>query len=338
MDNKISHEGELDLNGFKIPCYVLENGERVLSTAGMQRALGLETEANQRSSGRLDEILTSKAVSRFISKDKESAKYSPVTCYKGKQKISAYKAVILPDICETMLKVRDYAKENKETLGTRQMSVIEHADILIRALARVGIIALVDEATGYQYDREKDALQVVLKAYINDELLKWQQKFPDSFYFEIFRLNKWDYTVSGIKKRPGVIGTWTNELIYKQLPKGVLEELKTKTPKSESGNYTARFFQSLTPDIGHPALTAQIYKVIGIMSASNNWADFKNGFNRMVDRANGQTEINFEAIEQVIEKDKKPKIKSDSEQLSVFNMNLKKGLEFNPKEGKKKKE
>lgn len=297
---KISHEGELNLNGFIIPCYVLENGERVLSTAGMQRALGMETEVGQRSSGRMEEILSSKAVSRFISSDNTSAKYKPITCYKGKQKISAYSAVILPEICELMLKVRDYAKEKKESLGSRQISVIEHSDIIIRALARVGIIALVDEATGYQYDREKDALQIVLKAYINDELLKWQQKFPDTFYFEIFRLNNWDYTVSGIKKRPGVIGTWTNELIYKQLPKGVLDELRSKTPKSDAGNYTARFFQSLTPDIGHPALTAQIYKVIGIMNISNTWDEFKSNFNRMVDRANGQVELNFDEIEKEI--------------------------------------
>lgn len=167
----------------------------------------------------------------------------------------------------------------------------------MRALARVGILALVDEATGYQYQRENDALQVALKAFINEELLKWQKMFPDTFYYEIFRLNKWDYTVKGINKRPGVIGRWTNELIYKQLPKGVLDELKIKTPKSEEGNYTARFFQSLTPDIGHPALTAQIYKTIGLMNISNNWEDFKSHFNKMVDRTNGQTEINFDEIE-----------------------------------------
>lgn len=298
MENQISHEGELNLNGFIIPCYVLENGERVLSTSGMQRALGvIENEPNQRSSGRLDEILTSKAVSRFISMDLDASKYKSITCYQGKKKISAYKATLLPEICETMLKVRDHAKENGETLGTRQNSVIEQADILMRALARVGILALVDEATGYQYQRESDALQVALKAFINEELLKWQKMFPDTFYYEIFRLNKWDYTVKGINKRPGVIGRWTNELIYKQLPKGVLDELKIKTPKSEEGNYTARFFQSLTPDIGHPALTAQIYKTIGLMNISNNWEDFKSHFNKMVDRTNGQTEINFDEIE-----------------------------------------
>lgn len=307
-NTKIIHEGTIDLNGLIIPCYVLENGDRVLSTAGMQRALGMEIEAGQRSSGRMDEILNSKAVSRFKSKDNASAKYKPITCYKGKQKISAYNASLLPEICELMLKVRDFSRENKLELGSRQQSVIIQADIIVRALARVGIIALVDEATGYQYDREKDALQVVLKAYITDELLKWQKMFPDSFYYEIFRLNKWPYTVGGIKKRPGVIGTWTNKLIYEQLPKGVLDELKIKTPKSNEGNYTARFFQSLTPDIGHPTLTAQIYKVIGIMNISNSWVEFQNNFNRMVDRNNGQMEIDFSHVEETIEKENGTKI------------------------------
>ncbi|MDR7693196.1 P63C domain-containing protein [Riemerella anatipestifer] len=114
-----------------------------------------------------------------------------------------------------------------------------------------------------------------------------------------------DFSVNGIKKRPGVIGRWTKELIYKQLPKNVLEELEKRTPKSDAGNYTARFFQSLTPDIGHPALTAQIYKVIGLMNISNNWEEFKSHFNRMVDRNNGQMEIDFDAVEKSIETEDK---------------------------------
>jgi hypothetical protein len=37
---------------------------------------------------------------------------------------------------------------------------------LLRGFARVGIIALVDEATGFQRDRTKDALSKILEAYI----------------------------------------------------------------------------------------------------------------------------------------------------------------------------
>ncbi len=190
---------------------------------------------------------------------------------------------------------------------------------MVRGFARVGIIALVDEATGYQYEREKDALQVVLQTFISKELLKWQKMFPDTFYYEIFRLKRWDYTVSGIKKRPSVIGTWTKKLIYEQLPKGVLEELQVKTPKSHAGNYTARFFQRLTPDIGHPALTAQIYKVIGLMNASSNWNEFNILFNRMVNKNNGEQELDFDAIETDIAKISV----TDAKEMSLFDYSSK---------------
>ena len=109
---EITHEGVLALGEFEIPCYVLKNGERVLSTTGMQRALGvIGNEPNQRSSGRLDEILTSKAVKHLLSSSKTPSKFKPIQCFKGNKKISAYKAISLPELCELMLKVRDYAKE-----------------------------------------------------------------------------------------------------------------------------------------------------------------------------------------------------------------------------------
>ena len=92
--------------------------------------------------------------------------------------------------------------------------------------------------------------------------MPWQKTFPDVYYKEIFRLNGWEFTVASIRKRPGVVGTWTNKIVYDQLPKGVLKELKANTPKSQSGNYTARFFQSLTSDVGNPNLQNQLNSVI----------------------------------------------------------------------------
>lgn len=288
---KILHEGVLNIGDTIIPCYVLEDGTRVLSGSAMQNALKLQDETDNRSGTRLARYLGQKSLEPFIYKGKEQGHYDPIICYKGEQKINGYEATILADICEAFLEAR-----NSIELSTRQKIIADQCEILIRGFARVGITALVDEATGYQYERERNALQVVLKAYINEELLKWQKMFPDTFYYQIFRLNKWDYTVRGINKRPSIIGKWTNKLIYEQLPKGVLEELKVKTPKSPEGNYTARFFQSLTPDIGHPELTSQIYKVIGIMQISDNWNDFISNFNRMISRESGQMEIDFDDI------------------------------------------
>lgn len=321
---KSLYNGELDLNGFKISCAVLEDGTRVLVNRSLSNALGIKGGGTywlkkKEGGAVLPEYLSAKYLSPFISDELRQIASNPIPYINNNNILTeGIQAEFLSDICDV------YVKAGENGALPDNQRIAENAYSILLAFSKVGIIALVDEATGYQYEREKDALQVLLKAYISEELLKWQKKFPDTFYYEIFRLNGWDYTVSGIAKRPGVIGRWTNELIYNQLPKGVLEELKIRTPKSTAGNYTARFFQSLTPDVGHPALTAQIYKVIGIMNVSNNWNEFKINFNKMVDRQHGQLELDFDKIEKEID--------LPTTKLSSHNKALQTALEFNPKE------
>lgn len=295
---KIKHEGTLDLNGLQIPCYVLEDGTRILSGRGMQNALKFTDtssvdDAAKLSGVELTRFMGSKWFKSLVISEEKLEHFDPITCYKGNQPINGYEATALADLCDVLLEARKQGFLKTE----RQQTVADQCEILIRAFAKVGIVALVDEATGYQYTREKDELQKILKAYIAEELLPWQKKFPDSYYKEIFRLNKWDFTVNDIKKRPSVIGKWTNHIIYNQLPKGVLTELKEKTPKSEAGNYVARFHQSLTEDIDNTHLQNQINSVIAIMQISDNWKQFLTNFNKMVDRRNGQTELKFEDLE-----------------------------------------
>lgn len=323
-DNQIKHEGELDLNGFKIQCYVLENGTRVLSGREMQRALNMVDEAaegKQNPGTRLNRYLDQKSLNPFIFKGKEVDHFEPIECYKGKSKINGYEATILVDICDGFLEARKHIK-----LSTRQEIIAEQCEVLMRAFAKVGIIALVDEATGYQHERENDELQKLLKAYISPELLPWQRKFPDIFYKELFRLNGWDYTLTGIKKRPGVIGTWTKKLVYEQLPQGVLKELESKTPKSAAGNYTARLHQSLTEDIGDPHLAAQINQVITLFMLSDDMRHMWQQFERLKIRQSGQLELPFKFDENghTIEP-------IEESTLSDFNKKLVTALNFNPK-------
>lgn len=333
MGNKniIKYEGELDLSGLEISCYVLEDGTRILSGRGMQNALKIvdDTEDGKQSSGtRLNRYLGQKTLQPFIYGDKEQDHYSPIICYKGEQKIHGYEATILVDICDAFLEARKHIN-----LSSRQEIIATQCEILMRSFARVGITALVDEATGYQYDREKDELQKILRAYISEELLPWQKTFPDIFYKELFRLNGWDFTVNGIKKRPGVIGTWTRKLVYEQLPQGVLKELESSTPKSNSGNKTARLHQSLTPDIGNPSLMALIYKTIALFQLSDNMKDMWYQFEKMKSRNSGQQELPFEFDEKGHTVDVQPK-----EKLSKHNKSLKKALNYNPNKKEHKQE
>ena len=288
MRNKITHEGEIKLGDFSIACYVLEDGRRVLSGRTMQSALKMVEESvdgSKASGATLDRYLKQKSLEPFIYKDREGGHFEPIDCYKGNSRINGFEATILVDICDAFLEARQNIN-----LSSRQQIIADQCEVLVRAFAKVGLIALIDEATGYQYIREKDELQRLIEVYVVKELRPWQKTFPDSYYREIFRLRGWDFTVSGIKKRPGVVGTWTNKLIYAELPEGVLDEIKRLTPKSDSGNYVAKFFQSLSDDIGSPHLKNQLTSVIVLMQSSDNWEEFIIRFNKVRDRKKGNQE------------------------------------------------
>lgn len=274
---KVTHEGILDLSGSKIPCYILEDGTRILSGRQMQTALKLvdEIPSSQSTGSRLQRYLTQKTLQPYLYKDKDDNHYTPIICYRGNKKINGYKATDLVDLCDGFLEAR-----KNSNLSSRQLIIADQAEILMRSFAKIGITALIDEATGYQYEREANALQNLLKLYISEELLPWQKTFPDVYYKELFRLNGWDFTEKGIKKRPGVIGTWTNKLIYDELPYGIAEELKKKVPKSKSGNKLARYFQFLTDDYGSPHLKMQINKIITIFNMSDNMEDMWKNFEK----------------------------------------------------------
>jgi len=326
MENKkVIHEGEITLGDYPIPCYVLEDGSRILSTSGMQRALGvIGNEPNQRSSKRLDEILTSKAVSRFIPNDLVSSKLKPISCTYKNKKINGYEAMVLPEICEIMLKVRDYADENNLELGIRQKLVIAQSDIIIRGLARVGIIALIDEATGYQYERERFELQKILNAYISDEILRWQITFTDDFYKEVYRLWGLPFIPKYIRNKPSFIGKLTNKYIYELLPKGVVDKIKENTGKTKGGHWKYKWHQSLTPEIGREHLKKQIIEVTTLMSVSQSKEQFDSLFQQKYNVGPVQLQLEFNE-------------NKEEEPLSDFNKKIKKGLGFNPNENKKKK-
>lgn len=288
---KATHEGKLTLGEKVMNCAVLEDGTRLLTATSVFEAFDRprkgKSKADQRVAG-MPSFVDAQNLQLFVSE--ELIEWTKPVTYitKNGTKASGYNAKILPALCKVYLDARA-----ANSLTASQQPIARASEILLIGLSNIGILALVDEATGYQYDRERDELQKILKAYISEELIPWQRRFPDLFYREIFRLNGWDFTVKGIKQRPGVVGRWTNDLIYKQLPKGVLDELKKKTPKSEAGNYTARFFQSLTPDVGDPSLQAQINSVITLFQISDTWQDFTARFNKLVQRRSGQIDINF---------------------------------------------
>lgn len=254
---KVINDGVLDLLGFKLPCYVLEDGTRVLSGLGMQDALKMTDEDDKQKSGsRLDRYLSQKSLQPFIFKGKTYDHFAPIVCYDGEKKINGYEATRLVDFCDGMLEARKSIH-----LSPRQRIIADQCEVLVRAFAKVGIIALIDEATGYQYKRERFELNKILNLLVLEDgrFSETKKFFPPNYYKDMFGVCGIDFTPENIRRKPRFIGWLTSELVYKNLPAGsyVLPKIKERTPKTKGGHYKKRFYRSLTP-LGEKALAENI--------------------------------------------------------------------------------
>ena len=219
MDKKIglvaNYEGVLHIGDKELPCAVLNDNTRILTASAVFDAFDRPRKGKSSESYRADRMpafINANNLQQFVSE--ELMQWTiPITYLDLHGNIKqGYNARILRGLCKVYID----AKKAKALLKSQERFA-DIAEAILYALSDIGIIALVDEATGYQHDREQDELQKILKAYISEELLPWQKRFPDIYYKELFRLNGWDYTIKDIRKRPGVIGKWTNELIYLSL-------------------------------------------------------------------------------------------------------------------------
>ena len=171
-------------------------------------------------------------------------------------------AQVLRRICSVWVRARTAG-----VLGSSQERVAENAENLLSALADVAIIALIDEATGYQKRRAHDELQKILKAYIAPELLPWQSRFPISYYEQIYRVMGWKYDAS-TTKRTAYIGKLTNKLIYDKLPPGVLPQLRRKNPTDAATKRRKhKHSQFLTDGVGNVHLEKQITAATTLLRA-----------------------------------------------------------------------
>jgi len=269
-----SADHPLELGGYEIPAYVLEDGTRVLVRTRMLHALGMSHGGSGGSGGdRLARFVAGSRLKPFVEEDLVDRINNPIRFIPPHGGYAyGYEATILADLCEAVLGARDAG-----ALQAQQRHIAKQCEILVRGFARVGIVALVDEITGYQEVRDRIALQKILDKYLTDEWAKWTKTFPDEFYQQLFRLRGIPYPPPGKHKnwRPSYVGHWTNDIVYSRLAPGVLKKLKKLNPKTEKGHRKRRHHQHMTRDYGHPALKEHLANVIFLMRGCRDWDDFK---------------------------------------------------------------
>ena len=257
----------LDLGGVKIPCAVI-NGpagvQRVLSETGITKALlGTRSGASRRKRKAFEQqgielplFVAPEQLDPFITDDLLEGPLKPIDYLDGDHMVRGYDAAILPAICDIWLHARAQGALQKQ-----QLKKAQKAEILMRSLAGLAIVALIDEATGYEKVRPQNALQEYLKLLIREQLAAWVQKFPEEFFVNIYKLKGWTWPGMG-KNRYSVVGHYIRDLVYKRLGPGVLEELTRKSPKNEHGQRSNKLHQWLTEDVGDPVLAQHLYSLM----------------------------------------------------------------------------
>ncbi|WP_186247326.1 P63C domain-containing protein [Burkholderia gladioli] len=270
-----SADHPLKIGDVEIPCYVLEDGTRVLSQRGMVAGLGMTYGSGQGGADRLTGFAGGKAISPFINNEMMVLIQNPIRFVHGGGGgvANGYPATLLADICDAVLEARAAG-----SLLKQQEHIAAQCEILVRGFARVGIIALVDEATGYQKDRARDALAQILEKFVAKELQPYVRAFPPDYYEEMFRLRGLKYPPENPKFRPQYFGVLTNDVVYGRLAPGLLGELKALAKKDER---KAHLHRRLTQDIGHPKLREHLASVTTIMKLSSNYVDFISKLNRI---------------------------------------------------------
>ena len=278
----------LSVAGFQFDCAVLNDKEntrvvsetKFMAAMGMYRSGAVSTRRQRDAGGALIPLsLAHKNLKPFVDQHLASVHFEPVSYRtpEGSLVTVGLPATIIPKICEVWIDA-----ERAGVLGPRQKLIAEKANILHRGLAHVGIIGLIDEATGYQDHRPQFALAKILEQYVAKEYRKWTRTFPLEYFKELCRLKRVPFPTTPPFRLPQYFGHLTNDLIYSRMAPGVLAELRRKNPTVAPGQRRHKHFQWLTENIGDPRLREHLWKAIGIMQVFEDWDSFYEAINRIM--------------------------------------------------------
>jgi hypothetical protein len=272
-----TYGGSIAIGGLSLSAAVLDNKQRVFSSPSVGRAFGSKGSGAYRlepGERELPSCIATGDVEPFLSAELRELLNSPVI-YRSKatgRATHGIPAETVPVICAAIIDADDAGK-----LRSTQRYLVEVAMVLRHGFARVDILALIDEATGYQAGRARDELERLLEAYVAEGMRPWVKWFPDRFFQQIYRLHGWRYQI-GVAQGPRCVGRFINEYVRGGLPVEVLDELRRWSPLADGQRRRHRHCQFANEDIGHPALDRHLASVMTLMSVSASHDHFKELF------------------------------------------------------------
>ena len=266
--------GKMKLGDTECAVYVLDNRKRVMAQREVVRVLTGITK------GGLDRYLH--ALRNYLDPESILSQAIQFKIPGTGNKANGYEATLLLDICDAYLR----AREAGDLPLPAQQDLAKKAEIITRACAKVGIIALIDEATGYQEFREKQELQLKLQAFIAEDMQEWARMFQPEFWFELARLEGIHYSP---RSRPLRWGRYIMAFVYDAIDEDVGKELRSKNPDP---HFKQNHHQWLK-DFGRQKVHDQIERVITIMKLCDNMQEFRAKFARVFKKTAVSDQMSF---------------------------------------------
>jgi P63C domain len=281
-------EGSLDLGVVELDSYVLKDRRRVFHKRNMADAIGLKSQGGNV----FLRTINSKGLGSLIPDKIKDKMNNPIVFRTPSGAVAhGFEGTDLIEVCDAIWEARKQGK-----LTTSQHLIGIQAEIIIRSVAKVGIIALIDEATGYIKDKGKEEYREFYKQFVREEARQYEKEFPDQLFDVIYEL--YHITRKHKNKHPQFFGHFIRKYIYKPLANSngaVLEMIDEKNPVVyTSGGRKYKIFQFLE-EIGTSALRSQIWQVIGIGNATRSKQSFDKAFAKAFPQSGDQPNL-FEGL------------------------------------------
>lgn len=258
----------------ELPCYVLTDGRRVISRTGATASL------TGKGSGNLESYIKVGALTPYLPSGFSDQLIEFVLEGVTHKEVRGITAETFLEICKAYVTaLNDGALQTQ-----RQREIAAQAGMFLAACSKVGLIALIDEATGYQYDRAEDALRLKLRVFLEEEMRQWEKTFPDQLWAEFGRLTNWKGATNS--QRPKYWGKLVMELVYGYLDPDVAKWLKDNAPKPMHGQ---NYHQWLSSQYGLKRLTEHLWMLIGVATACTTMNELRQ---RMAERF-GKHQVQF---------------------------------------------
>lgn len=273
---KAVSQGSLKVGDVTIDVYVLEDRRRLIHKRGMARALGLKSEGGNA----FMKTISRKGLGSAISPELRDKIANPIEFRPlAGDPAHGYSAEVFIEVCDAII---DAARSGALTPSQAFLGI--QAEFIVRSAAKIGIIGLIDEATGFIADKRREEYRELWDQFLREEFRIWEAEFPERLFDSMYRLYGLKRLDPKSFKHPRFFSKFIRKYIYAPLANSngaILAELEAKNPVVYSnGGRRYKMFQFLSDELGMPALKAHLWQVVGIAASATDKGAFERSFNR----------------------------------------------------------